>query len=339
MRLLQETVFSTPPLLAPALPFLVAGAALLLSHATAETTRSQAMVNALAVCLLAALGMLLLLDGFSALNITLIALAMLAATVVALPLLDRTRFGGITFAAGTAGIFTVGITLDIFYTCLPAIARAGVLHAVLITASVLGLAGSMLLPLHPARHTLTHAVRWHPAPRGLLFLGWVVLAFVLAGMILLLQPAAFTWPAPILIASLVAALVALIATRRARLTDCLIKTGEATTAGIIIAALVSLDTVEALLSGMLAAFFVLRSESIAQALRIDDPSHIIGAVVLPAAVGLLLPGLFGSPMLAPSLVWLGAALALGLALAVIVWPLAMLLFGFALPKHLLRGGP
>ncbi len=331
-------MFSDQPmmLLVLLLPVLVPAAALLLTHVTAAGSRQQPMVAALAICLISALIMLTQADGFSSTSVIFISLAQLAGTLVAASLLDRTRFNGILFAATTAGIGITVFTMHVLATCLPLVARGGMLLTLLIAALTCGLAGSMILPLHPSRHTEQGAARWQTSPHGLLFAGWVVLALVLGALIWLSLPASRGFPMATLTAALAAATATLVATRRNP--DSLQKSGEALAAGIIITAIAPLSPLYGALFGLVTAWLVNRSEAIAQSLRIDDPAHLIGALLLPAMIGLVLPGVLSLPLLAPSLVWLGTALALGLAIAAILWPLAMLLFGFSLPPRLVREG-
>jgi hypothetical protein len=313
-----------------ALPLLLTAAALLLFPAClAPSSRGRGAVAALAVALLSGFAALVLLQPAPLLCTT---LALLGALIATAPLLDRARLPALALAGCAAGLAATCLILHQLPLALPPLVRGAALHLILIAALVVGFAGSMALPPHPSRITAQGALRVIAVHQGIALAGWSLLALCFAGMGAMLDNIA---PLPVAASALAAALVALFS---ARAEDGLQKAGEALAAGVLVALLAPLSLEAASALGIVAGFFVSRGEAITAALRIDDAAHLAGALLIPAILGLLAPGFLTLDALAAPLAWLGATLLLGLAIAAIVWPVAMLSAGLALPPRRVREG-
>ena len=203
----------------------------------------------------------------------------------------------------------------------------------IIAASVTALSGSVLLPAHPARYTLSGQLRGIATAQAMSLIGWALLSAAFLALSVLLGAAPdFTLVA---LAGIAAALATLLTTSAE---DALAKSGEAFAAAVLITSCATINVAFAVLLGLIAAFCVNRSEAIAASLKLDDPQHFIGALLLPAIAGLLLPGLFATAQLASQIHWLGIALIAGLVLAALLWPLTLLFTGLALPKRRVTQG-
>ena len=268
----------------------------------------------LAACLLAML--LALISQTESLHQT-----VLLAALIALPLLDRTRFYGLALGAGAGGILTVW-AIDIAARTLPAIPNNGAMLMALFSASAIGLIASLMLPLHTSRITAEGLARRAPRPDATLATGWIILLLIL--LTIPYEPSR-------LIAGISAAFFALAATRYGVLPQSLETAAQAFVAGTILTLLSPLSFAEGLLAGMLAAFCVVRSEGMAHAIRLDDPARMVGTLVFPALFGLLLPGVLSSSQLAAEITALAAACAITLMISLILWPAVMLLVGLELP--------
>lgn len=327
-----------------ALPVLVASASLLLAgQCAAPGARQHAAITMLAASLLTALGCLLIarqgpVDALTASQLILTALAMLGAFLIAAPLLDRARQGGLLAAALPGGLMTVQGIFAWLQNLLPTLPRSGLLLALIIITGALGLAGSAMLRAHPARLSPAGQPRLHPLAQAWLLAGLALLALTLAGLAWLMEPEAEPLAQlPLAISSLTAALACLLASQR-RHPHPLRKAGEGLVAGVVLAVLCPPSLAVAVGAGLLAAFLTLRGETIALALRLDDPLHQLGMLLLPAMAGLLLPGLLALSSLAAQLQWLGACLAAAGLLTLLLWPLSMLLFGLAASPRRIREG-
>lgn len=257
-------------------------------------------------------------------------LILLLAMLLVAPLLERGRFTGLLVAA-IAGSSAILFAYDHWLSLLlPERPLLTVVPALLIIAVTAGLIGSMKLPLHPLRHRDDGSAVWHDAPPMRIFAGWS-----LASLGLAIHTAAAL---PQLIAALTAAGLALLVAHSQGGRDALQKSGEGLMAGVLLSLLVTPAPLVALGGGLLAGWFVTRSESIALALRCDDPHHLIGAILAPCLLGLLLPGFADTALLAGQIQWLAAALASAMVLAWVLWPLTMALLGLALPARLVREG-
>ena len=256
----------------------------------------------------------------------------LSACCVALPLLDRTRIWGVAMGSSLAAIAISFSTLDLLYRILPAVHDAAPLLAGIVAASITSLAASAGLALHPSRFNAAGALRIAPTSSLAVFSGWFALAMAIGWA---LHAAANGTDIRILsISALVAGLLTLASTRHTPFA--LPRTGQALVAGIVMAAVAPLTPALAACTGAVAALWVSRSASIGQALRIDDPMQWIGTLLLTSLSGLLLCGVFNGLWLASYVIWVLASIALGLAVAALVWPFTMLLVGLALPPALYR---
>ena len=252
--------------------------------------------------------------------------ALLLAGVIALPLLDRTRFYGLCLGTSVATILLLQGRMLAART-MPLTDTASLDAAMLIGACMVGFAASLLLPMHPMRITTEGIRRVAPHTDNLaLPAGWMLLAAGLAFT-------ALSW-----MVGLLAAFVVLAITRNKAAYNCSEKAGQALVAGLCIS--MTIDgavNYEHLALSAAAAFFVLRSEIITHALRLDDPTPLAGTIFIPCLLTLLIPGLYATQQLAPQLTILGAALIGGGVIALLVWPLTMAVVGLARPKELVRG--
>lgn len=318
-------LFSSLPCL-----LLVAGLLMLLPAPLLAVHRTQASIASLWL-LLSALLMALVWLPTDTSPLT-FALLPFGAALIAAPLLERARFLGLSLTA-LAGSAALSIAMPAMLPHLPTIAPLALLLVGVVTALLTGMIGGARLPLHPQRHRADGNAIWHAAPQGVMFAGWVALT---AGIVLLVGIETLTRTHAI--AMLVAAMLALFIAQRGHGQDALQKAGEGLAAGLLASLLVPLSPLGAGVVGLLAGFLVSRSEAIALGLRLDDPHHFLGALLLPSMLGLLLPGFVELALLAEHLKWLGGTLVLAAALSLLVWPLGMFLLGIALPSRLVREG-
>lgn len=262
-------------------------------------------------------------------------IALLGGMAVAAPLLERARFYGLTTAALATGL-AIPSLLVLLAGWMPSTLSLSSLLVALIIAVITGLAGSMKLPLQPRRHAATGAAIWHGAPQGIMLIGWVALALALAGVSYLLDGAAIGLSQ--VAGSLTAALAALLYSQLQHGEDGWQKAGEGLVAGLLITLLAPFSAPAGAILGLLAGFFVVRSEAIAHAIRVEDAHHFTGALLFPAMLGLIAPGFVQLSLLAAQLQWLGAAIGVALGMSLLLWPLAMFLLGIALPPRLMREG-
>lgn len=255
------------------------------------------------------------------------------AQLIAAPLLERTRFLGLVTAslAGSAAILYA--VPEMLAPNLPERPALALLPLSMIVAMLVGMIGGMKLPLHPQRHRENGSAVWHSAPQAVMLAGWICVALA---MVFLCGPDLLGRTQ--VASALAAALVALFYAQMGHGQDALQKAGEGLVAGLLISLLVPLAPLPASLLGALAGFFVTRSEAMALALRLDDPHHFLGALLVPSILGLLMPGILDLSLMAAALQWLGASFALALAVSLILWPLTMFLLGMQLPARLVREG-
>lgn len=264
----------------------------------------------------------------------LLAVATFAATLIAAPLLDRGRNLGTVIAAGAGGLGSVAaaaIALD-HHPTLPV---AALLPIALLVAVLVGFAGSALVPMSPLRHQANGALRGIPENANARLAGWAMLCAALVVAARFLDPALPLLP--VLACATAAGLLALFTSRA----DLAVATlGEALAAGVLLALTAHVSAQTAIYFAPLAACSAVRGPAIAQSLRLDDPLHATGSVLLPLALGLLLPGLidFSAAALAGELRLLGLILAAAALISVILWPLTMIFVGLALPAPLARQG-
>jgi hypothetical protein len=267
---------------------------------------------------------------------------LLSATLVVLatglalgPLLDRARPATLLITANLAGIFLVPFFFHGLLPRLPSIGGLGLFYGILIASATFGLGGSLQLPRHPERY-LKGVRRIHPIENSRLCMGWVLLAALLLLLSYLMTAPDRALPlVPILVSGGVGALVGLL---RGRPTYALVQAGQGFTAGLLIALPSALSLEIALAAGLVAGTLALYAEAIAQWLRLDDPHYLTASILLPACLGLLLPGLIGLQPFTLCAYWAGATFGIGAIAAIILWPLAKLTLGLADPilkhKHL-----
>jgi hypothetical protein len=257
-------------------------------------------------------------------------LAFLSAGLMAAPLLERARYLGLSLA-----IIAGSVAFIYAIAWLPTSLSPSVLLLVAaITATLVGMVGGMLMPLHPARHVEGKAL-WRLSPQAPMLLGWLALAAALA---LAMVSSGAVLDRLHATAMLTSALVAVLFSYAGRGEDLLQQLGEAVMAGLLISLSVSGDAWLGSVLGVAAGCLVTRSEAIALSLRMDDPHHLTGAVLAPALLGLIMPGLFDMAALAQPLTVLGGSLLYAGALALLLWPAAMFLFGLRLPPRMMREG-
>lgn len=310
----------TPLLAAVALMLLVPAALAPQSRLAGSVTLFGGLLLSAALMLLAARSGIL--THFTLADGAIASVMLLTTGLTIAPLADRARPASLMLAAPIAA-----------YATLSALVTFGASSTILLTGSVIAssltaLIGSALLPAHPARYTVTGQLRSMTTSQATSLIGWVLLALSFIALARLLG----TTPDFTLVAlsTIIAALATLLTTRAE---DGLAKAGEAIAAAALLTLCATLNIQLAVMLGLLASFLTNRSEAISLSLRVDDPQHFIGALLLPAAFGLILPGILDTAHLAPSIVWLGIAIITGLALAALIWPLVMLLTGLALPKR------
>ena len=262
-------------------------------------------------------------------------LAVPASVLVATSLLERGRFYGLLLVGTAAGALGLYILERLLGWWMPVLSPLALLPLALVMALVTGLLGGMHLSLHP-RRVRDGAALWHLAPQGLVLTGWLLLTGGLAGVAEQMHPGAIGISQ--LAAMLVGGFMSLLQAQGAGSGDGLQKAGEGMAAGLLISLLAPASPMAGAALGLVAAFCVARGEALALALRLADAHRFTGALLLPAMLGLLVPGLMHAAQLAPQLAWLGAALGSAAMLALLLWPLAMLICGVALPARLVREG-
>ena len=317
--------FSTPLLAVVALMLLVPASLAPQSRLAGCVTLFGGLLLCAALMLLA--GHSNILTRFTLADGAIATLMLLCTGLTIAPLADRARPASLMLIAPLAAYATLG-----------ALFTFGATASVLLTTSVIAtslaaLAGSALLSAHPARYTTSGQLRSIPTSQAASLLGWVMLAASFVALAALLGTA----PDLTLVAlsTVIAALATLLTTRAE---DGLAKAGEAIAAAALLTSCAALNMQLAVMLGLVASFLTNRSEAISLSIRIDDPQHFTGTLLLPAMMGLLLPGMLDTAHLAPQITWLGIALATGLVLSALLWPLTMLLTGLALPKRRVMQG-
>ena len=292
--------------------------------------RAQAAVLVMALLLAAGFLQLCWLRGALAYGLP---LGLLTSVLIASPLLERGRFFGLLLVGSAGSVMGIYMLERLVGWWMPVLPPVALLPLVLMTALVIGLLGGAHLKLHPRRVRDGLAV-WHAAPQGLMLTGWVLLLAGLAGVAQAMDAKAIGMAQ--IAAVLVGGLASLLTAQASG--DGLQKAGEGMVAGLLISLLAPLTPMAGAALGLLAAFCVARGEALALALRLGDAHHFIGALLLPAALGLLMPGMTDMAQLAPQVAWLGAGLGVALFTALLLWPIAMMGFGVALPARLVREG-
>lgn len=317
-------VLLLPLLLFLALPLLAAGY-------NAPGARKAAAQQMLAVMVLSLLTSLLMIrlqaksDVITTSRLVATSLVMLVSGIAAAPLLDRARSGGLLIGAVLAGVLSLPLLL---HALLPNITGAtGVLlvYATLTVGALVGLGGSVQLPLSPSRFTLEGHYRARHIHAVMAGMGWLLLTATLALLQWsVLPPLTAFNPLPLLLSAGLAALLVLLRTRAA---EALHKAGEALCAGLILAIGAPYSLAQAALLGVCAGIMVLRTEAWNASLRVDDPTHLSGALLLPAFAGILTSVLLGYLPVATGIEWAGICLTVGAVAACLVWPLIKLTLG------------
>lgn len=252
------------------------------------------------------------------------ALAVLVSSLTAIPLLDRARVGGLTVASLLVGIFSIPLLFHALLPQMPVFSGCVLLYAALIIGCMAGLGGSLQLPLSPARFTADGTYRFVPTHANAA-LGWGSAALVLGLFHSALLPVDGLGVA-VLVSAAIAATITLL---RVRAVESLHKAAEAVVAGMLLTLAGDYSLEQAVVLGAVAAFVVLNGEALAHALRLDDPAHLVGTVFIPTLLGMLAAGLFGGIALDAALEWMGASLALGAVVALLLWPLTKLTLGLS----------
>lgn len=317
------------------LPLLSSLAGLLgFAFAAAKASRHYALGASLAISLLVALltflqsfGGPVYLEGM----LLYVSLGILLAQIVAASLLDRARLIGLIGGSVLASFALLSLVIDEAPMVLPLVAGEVWLLCALITASLVGLAGSAWLPIHPARAMRGDQLR---APHfsyvrdaGLLLMAMSFVLVAAGNTEASLSPS-------FALSAIVAALCPLLLHRgpvRLHLA------AEGVLAGCIIAILSAGNSMEAVVYGAVAAVLVQRGERIAGSLRLDDPSRLVGTVLLPAMAGLLLPFTHDLSALADALRWLGASLLIA-GVVSLLWLAAKASVGLAAAPARVREG-
>ena len=258
-------------------------------------------------------------------------LGIFLSVLIALPLLDRTRFWGLVTGATLGGFGSAWMMADLGYRILPRLQDASLLLAACITACVVGLLGSALLSRHGKRYT-TEGIRRHTPTafwQPLLYAGFFSASLLGAGALYSIPLASTHW-----LLSAVAAAACAVALNR-RHPALLPLVCHAFICGMVVGFSCATLGLWALTLGALAYLLAARAETIAQALLVDDPFHYT-SLILCAGIGLLLPGILSAPLLASLVIWLCVSIGAGLVIAALLWPAMMLLVGLALPPRLLR---
>lgn len=315
------------------LPLMMGAGAMLWAHATAAGSRQHALGLQLSIGMGTTIAALLLaregpVAALTASQIILCAMAVLASYVMAAPLLDRARHGGLVLACMAGGIGSVFGILHA-QVWLPSLYRSGLLLVLIATVTITALIGSAMLPRHPARWTSQARPRLSPLTQGWMLAGCSLLALLLAGLGWLLEPAATPLSqVPLAIAALSGGWAALWLARQNQTSYPLFSCGQGLVAGTLLALLLPLTPLQAALAGLAAALLAARGASLALALKLDDPANHMGMLLCPAVAGLLLHGAYE---------WAITSLVLGTALSVL-WPMAMLLLGLRPGNRQLRAG-
>ena len=319
--------------LAYATPLLAVVALMLLVPANlAPQSRLAGSVTLLGGLLLCAALMLLtarsgILTNFTQADGAITTLMLVVCGLAIAPLADRARPASLMLVAPIAAYATLSALFT--FNASSAVVLVGSVLAISITALV----GSATLPAHPARYTVSGQLRSVSTSQAALLCGWTLLAASLVALTMMLG----TTPDFTLLAlsAIIAALATLLTTHA---NDGLAKAGESFAAVALITCCTPLTMPLAVMLGLAASFTVHRSEAISLSLRVDDPQHITGALLMPAALGLILPGALNTTRLASQMSWLGIAIITGLALSALLWPIVMLLTGLALPKRRVTQG-
>ncbi len=304
------------------------------AFAAATASRQYALGASLAISLLVALLNFLqhfggpeYLEG----SLLYLGLGLLLAQLVAASLLDRTRLVGLVSGSVVASFALLSLIIDELPMVLPLLARESWLLCAMIAACLVGLVGSALLPVHPARVMRDGQLRPPPfsymRDAGLLLFAAGFMLFASGNAEAPLSPA-------FALSAVTAALYPLLFSKGAWR---LHRASEGALAGCIIAIMIPNSGGESVLYGMLTAVLVERGEHIAGALRLDDPSRLIGTVLLPAIAGLLLPSMNDLSLLADTLRWLGATLLVASAVS-LLWLAVMATVGFAAAPARVREG-
>ncbi len=221
------------------LPLLVMASLLMLAPAPLAPSQRRfggiALLATLILTLLLSLLMIRLQAASDTINISRIAatsIVMLSAGLIAAPLLDRARAGGLVLASSVIGIMMVPGLLHGLLPKLPPISGVALLMTVLIASTLIGLIGSWQLPMSKARFTAKGARRAVPVNGALTAGGWAILALALVvlGTSMLPPDAAFN-PLPPLVSGAVASFMQLLISKPE---DALQKAAEGLAAGIII---------------------------------------------------------------------------------------------------------
>lgn len=287
----------------------------------------------MAILLLACLTSLLMIrvqsgtDTLNAARIIATTMVALASGLAALPLLDRARAGGLVIASIATGVMLTPLYFHGLLPRFPALAGSALLYGILIAASLIGLVGSMQLPLSPQRFTADGLHRSDGVVSPLLPMGWLLFAASMLIIGVLSSPPDQVLSVFLLVLTLLGAALVPFAFCRAH--DGLRKSAEAVAAAAIMFSGAAYGVDGACICIVLASASVLRNEAVSKALRIDDPQNLIGTVLVPALAGLLLPSVIAEADISATLRWGGVSIALGIGTALLLWPLTKLLFGIA----------
>lgn len=322
------------------LPVLATAASLLLfANATASIAHAHAQMVALGIallCLLISLGISQ--HGgqvnFSISQLVPASIAILCAQVIASPLLDRARRGGLMFAAIAGGFSVMELVQTGMLAPPDALARGGMLAVALLAASILALIGSAMLPAHPSR---AHFLQRRQALAEMwMFAGYALMALTIGLLRWLIDPASGV--GAMVLSALTASVAALFIAQHLREPHRLRMVGEAMVAGTLCAAVAADVFAVGIGAGVAGAGAALLGPRMARGMQIDDPAHLLGMVLLPSLMALLLPGVMEIEQLAPHLRWIGSALVVALGVSVPLWPATMLLFGLRAGSARVREG-
>ena len=239
----------------------------------------------------------------------------LLALLIAAPLIDRTRTISLLVAAPA-------LALALFHYAVPYITEQWHMNynyvMMLISASIIGLFGSAMLPVHRPREYHIHQA----------LIGRAALAMTLG---LILWGDGFFVKSALLCAWIAGAIAYF-----KGMSQPLRYVGMGLVAGTILAQTKDMPTAQMVLAACAGAYFTFAGEKTSKALVIDDPHNITGMVLMPALFGVLLTGL-SNHMLAESLQWLGVAVAVGI-IASLGWLIVKFTLGLSAPQRLLREG-
>lgn len=316
------------------LPLLAAlGGLLAFGFSATKASRQYALAASLAISLLVALlGFLPSFAGPTYLEGMLLymALGITVAQVVAASLLDRARRMGLVGGSVLASAALLALIIDEMPMVLPLLAREAWLLCALLAASLVGLAGSALLPFHPARAMRGDRLR-APSFSYVRDAGLMITAI---SLVLLAAANAEALAPTFALSAITAALWPLLLHRGAAR---LHLAAEGVLAGCIIALLSKGSGAEGVAYGVIAAVLVARGDRISSALQLDDPARLMGTVLLPAFAGLLLPFVNDIGLLADALHWLGASLLVAGAVS-LIWLLVKMTVGLAAAPARVREG-